>query len=154
MGHHYHSHHSHFHHPNHSHHTGSSTSKNYYDPKKNRRQKIVGIVMSVIAAVLLALGIVFIMEFKNQMFPPCLIVVGFIVLVIGLSLLIDACLSRKESAKFVRCIDCGTVNKNGRKLCEKCGKPLRTFCTRCGAELNGGNFCNACGHTSQFKDVD
>ena len=110
--------------------------------------------MSVIGSVLLVLSILNFTELRNQKFFSTFSVLGLPILIIGLSQISAARSSRKTAAKFVKCLDCGTINKNGSMLCEKCGKPIRMFCPHCGVQLDGGSsFCNACGHNLQI-DID
>src|SRR5919108_6156314 len=44
------------------------------------------------------------------------------------------------------CPGCGTENREGRKFCAKCGKPLALVCPACGtANEAGEGFCGECG---------
>jgi class 3 adenylate cyclase/tetratricopeptide (TPR) repeat protein len=46
----------------------------------------------------------------------------------------------------VTCPDCGTENREGRKFCAACGKPLSAPCAACGATNEPGErFCGECG---------
>jgi predicted amidophosphoribosyltransferase len=44
------------------------------------------------------------------------------------------------------CQSCGTENREGRKFCAECGKPLAVACAACGASNEPGErFCGECG---------
>ncbi len=44
------------------------------------------------------------------------------------------------------CPHCGTENREGRKFCAACGKPLSAACPACGtANEPGERFCGECG---------
>jgi class 3 adenylate cyclase/tetratricopeptide (TPR) repeat protein len=44
------------------------------------------------------------------------------------------------------CADCGADNRQGRKFCAHCGRPLRLVCSSCGAQNEAGEkFCGECG---------
>src|SRR6266496_3214676 len=44
------------------------------------------------------------------------------------------------------CPDCGTENREGRKFCSDCGRPLAVLCSACGtANEPGERFCGECG---------
>src|SRR5215207_7040242 len=44
------------------------------------------------------------------------------------------------------CPDCGTENREGRKFCSDCGRPLAVLCPACGtANQPGERFCGECG---------
>jgi class 3 adenylate cyclase len=46
----------------------------------------------------------------------------------------------------MRCAQCGTDNREGRKFCTQCGSPLATTCPRCGAAVEPDErFCGDCG---------
>src|SRR5213076_2453029 len=46
----------------------------------------------------------------------------------------------------MRCSSCGTENREGRKFCAECGKPLASACPACGAANEPGErFCGECG---------
>ncbi len=46
----------------------------------------------------------------------------------------------------MRCTNCGTESKSGRKFCAACGSPLSSRCPRCGAEnAPSSAFCEDCG---------
>ena len=147
MSHHYHN------HQNHLHSSSSSKMSKYdYDPKKNKRDKIVGLVMSIIGIALFAFGIVNLVLDPFLTFTTVLLPIGWVVFMVGVSYLSTARTRKKTAAKFVMCLGCGTINKNGRRLCKECEKPLRMFCTHCGEELNYcSTYCNKCGRTSQFE---
>lgn len=143
--------HHHYHHHHHHYHGSSETSKYDYDYASNRRQIIMAIVFITVAAAMLTFGVLFYTVWDKFVLATFLVGFGIGFSFIGISLIADANTKRKTAAKFVKCLDCGTVNKNGRELCENCGKPLRTFCQKCGREIGGGNnFCTTCGHKSQF----
>jgi class 3 adenylate cyclase/tetratricopeptide (TPR) repeat protein len=46
----------------------------------------------------------------------------------------------------MRCGNCGTDNREGRRFCAECGGALNTHCARCGASNEPGEkFCGQCG---------
>jgi class 3 adenylate cyclase/tetratricopeptide (TPR) repeat protein len=46
----------------------------------------------------------------------------------------------------VRCAECGTDNRDGRRFCSKCGGALARSCAKCGAPNEpGDDFCGDCG---------
>jgi class 3 adenylate cyclase/tetratricopeptide (TPR) repeat protein len=46
----------------------------------------------------------------------------------------------------MRCLSCGTENREGRKFCAECGSPLAAACPACGAANEPGErFCGECG---------
>src|SRR5713101_7667008 len=46
----------------------------------------------------------------------------------------------------MRCPQCDTANREGRKFCASCGSPLAAACRKCGASnLPGEQFCGECG---------
>src|SRR5262245_21049085 len=47
----------------------------------------------------------------------------------------------------MRCLVCGTENREGRRFCSQCGAPLRVRCPRCEA-INepDDRFCGQCGN--------
>lgn len=46
----------------------------------------------------------------------------------------------------MRCIKCGTDNREGRRFCAQCGQPLKLGCPACGAHNEPGErFCGDCG---------
>jgi class 3 adenylate cyclase/tetratricopeptide (TPR) repeat protein len=46
----------------------------------------------------------------------------------------------------IRCPSCGTENREGRKFCAQCGRPLTLVCPACGtANEPGERFCGECG---------
>ena len=46
----------------------------------------------------------------------------------------------------MRCVKCGSDNRDGRKFCSKCGVALERQCPRCGASNEpGDDFCGECG---------
>jgi class 3 adenylate cyclase len=48
----------------------------------------------------------------------------------------------------MRCIGCGTDNREGRKFCAQCGQPLKLACPSCGEQNEPGEkFCGDCGAT-------
>src|SRR5262245_14059272 len=52
----------------------------------------------------------------------------------------------------MRCVGCGTENKEGRRFCSKCGEPLPVPCASC-AFVNdpGDEFCGACGRPLELE---
>ena len=51
-----------------------------------------------------------------------------------------------QAAALMRCLQCGTDNRAGRRFCAQCGGALRLACPACGAENeHGDRFCGACG---------
>jgi class 3 adenylate cyclase len=48
----------------------------------------------------------------------------------------------------MRCGKCGCDNREGRKFCTTCGRPLVASCPKCGAPVQlGERFCGECGST-------
>jgi len=46
----------------------------------------------------------------------------------------------------MRCVSCGSDNRDGRKFCGECGAPLNARCASCGAENEPTEkFCGNCG---------
>jgi class 3 adenylate cyclase/tetratricopeptide (TPR) repeat protein len=46
----------------------------------------------------------------------------------------------------MRCLKCGSDNREGRKFCTSCGTPLLASCPKCGAPIQAGEkFCGECG---------
>ena len=51
-----------------------------------------------------------------------------------------------QAAALMRCLQCGTDNRAGRRFCAQCGGALRLACPACDAENeHGDRFCGACG---------
>lgn len=54
----------------------------------------------------------------------------------------------------MKCKDCGQANKDGRRYCGKCGKPLGNACEICKYENEEGDtFCGGCGRDLR-KEAD
>ena len=52
----------------------------------------------------------------------------------------------RSRGRRVSCPHCGTENREGRKFCAACGKPLSAACPACGAANEPGErFCGECG---------
>jgi hypothetical protein len=48
----------------------------------------------------------------------------------------------------MRCSNCGSDNREGRKFCTNCGTPLAATCPQCAASIEPGEkFCGECGAT-------
>src|SRR5215469_5679585 len=46
----------------------------------------------------------------------------------------------------MRCSNCSSDNREGRRYCTSCGTPLAVACTKCGAPTEPGErFCGDCG---------
>src|ERR1700735_5354837 len=46
----------------------------------------------------------------------------------------------------MRCTNCGTEGKTGKKFCAECGRPLSNRCSKCGSDnASGAKFCADCG---------
>src|ERR1700729_2118266 len=46
----------------------------------------------------------------------------------------------------MRCTNCGTESKTGKKFCAECGNPLSNRCSKCGSDnASGAKFCTDCG---------
>ncbi len=46
----------------------------------------------------------------------------------------------------MRCTNCGTESKTGKKFCAECGSPLSNRCSKCGSDnAFGAKFCADCG---------
>src|ERR1700723_2721971 len=46
----------------------------------------------------------------------------------------------------MRCTNCGTESKTGKKFCAECGRPLSNRCSKCGSDnASGAKFCTDCG---------
>ena len=151
MGHHHHRHHRHRHRRHHHHHS-SSTSKKQYDAKSIRLQKIVGICITVVGVVFLALGLLGVVKILSSEYLSAFICVGIVFLVLGVGYILNSrYLYNKLVINVVTCPDCGATNKVESKFCEKCGKTLRTTCPYCGAEMNGDNkICPQCGQSVEI----
>jgi class 3 adenylate cyclase len=46
----------------------------------------------------------------------------------------------------MRCANCGTESRTGKKFCAECGRPLSNRCSKCGSDnAFGSKFCSDCG---------
>src|SRR3984893_8396674 len=59
---------------------------------------------------------------------------------------LDVTRRRSRLGGAMRCIKCGTDNREGRRFCAQCGQPLKLRCPACGAHNEPGErFCGDCG---------
>ncbi len=55
-----------------------------------------------------------------------------------------------QSAKTVKCPNCGANVKEDAKFCPECGKPTKAVCPKCGSAVKeGSKFCPECGQSLQ-----
>ena len=52
----------------------------------------------------------------------------------------------------MRCTNCGTESKAGKKFCAECGNPLSNRCSKCGSDnASGAKFCTDCGTSLSLR---